>query len=413
MLAVVIVLLLIAVFYFVRHDYFRAGADHAAMSDGNASNKNNGEAEREVLYWYDPMVPQHRFDKPGKSPFMDMQLVPRYADEGSDAGGMQIDPAMVQQLGMREAEVLSRPLAGSLTMNGRVSFNSRLLMQLQSPAPAFVERVWPLAEGDLVAAGEPLVALRVPEWLSAQHELLALRAAGESTLLAAARQRLRSLGMPQAEIDALEKSGEARERYRLSAPQAGVLETLHVSPGMTLSRGAPIARLQQLSSLWVEAAVPQALVGQVQPGAAVTLHISGINTAIKAQIDQLLPLLDSSTGAMTARIEVDNPAQQLRPGMTVQIQLQSASQGNQLLVPTEAIVRTGKRTLVMRAEGAGRFTPVEVAIGAEAGNQTVIEAGLQAGQRVVVSGQFLLDSEASLRGIEVLPLADDDSGARP
>lgn len=392
------------------YQLFSAGS-HPAPDQAHPS----GDDQRQVLYWYDPMVPQHRFDKPGKSPFMDMQLVPRYADdpasdgEGMASSGLQIDAAMVQKLGMREAPVQRTALTGSLTLNGRISFNRRALIQLQAPADAFVERVWPLAAGDTVVAGQPLLSLRIPSWLAGQYELLALRAAGESALLASARQRLLSLGMPAAQIAAIEKRGQVSELYQLSAPAAGVLETFSVSAGMTLGRGAPVARLQQLSPLWVEVAVPQTLVQQVQPGAVVSVQIAGIADVLSGKIAQVLPLLDNASGAMVARIEVANPAQRLRPGMTAQVQLQSAGDERQLLVPTEALLRSGKRTLVMRADGNGHFTPLEVLAGAEIGDSTVIEAGLQDGERVVVSGQFLLDSEASLRGIDVVPLSQQVS----
>ena len=154
--------------------------------------------ERKVLYWYDPMVPDQKFDRPGKSPFMDMDLVPRYADEASETGaGVRIDPALVQSLGARFATVRRGMLEGDVAATAVVEFNDRDVAVVQARASGFVERVYDRAPGDVIRAGAPLADLLVPEWGGAQIEYLAVRRTADAPLIAAARQRLILLGMPE------------------------------------------------------------------------------------------------------------------------------------------------------------------------------------------------------------------------
>jgi Cu(I)/Ag(I) efflux system membrane fusion protein len=178
-----------------------------------------GDADRKVLYWYDPMVPTQKFEQPGKSPFMDMQLVPRYADE-AQAGGVSVSPQAQQSLGLRLATVEQRSTASSIEVLGTVQLNERDISIVQARASGFVERVYPLAPGDVVAAGTPVAELLLPEWEGAQREYLAVKALKDETLRQAARQRLRLLGMTDPVIEQLERSGtvQARTTVRLPRP---------------------------------------------------------------------------------------------------------------------------------------------------------------------------------------------------
>lgn len=366
-----------------------AAGDQAAAPQG----------ERRVLYWYDPMVPQQHFDKPGKSPFMDMALVPKYADEASE-GGVRIDPAATQNLGMRLAKVERIPLATRVEAAGLIGFDERDVAVVQSRAGGFVERVWPLAPGDVVKAGQPLVELLVPEWAAAQHELLAIRSTGDAALLEAARDRLRLLGMPEALIRKVEFSGVPHPRYTVSLPRGGVVQSLDVRAGMTVMAGQTLARINGLSTVWLEVAVPEAYAASVRPGDAAEVRLAGFpDQAIGGRVSAILPALNDATRSLRVRVELPNRGGRLRPGLSAQVRLTMASEGTALAVPTEAVIRTGKRALVMVAGDQGRFTPVEVTLGREVGDRTVIAAGLAEGQQVVASGQFLIDSEASLGGV--------------
>ncbi len=360
------------------------------------------QAQGEVLYWYDPMFPQQHFDQPGKSPFMDMQLVPRYAESASAAApaGVTIDPAVAQNLGTRLAKVERLTLALQTQASGIVGFDERDVAILQSRTAGFVERVWPLAPGDVVVAGQPLLELLVPEWTAAQHELLAVAGSGDAALLAAARERLTLLGMPPRLIHQVEQTGRPRSRHTVTALIGGAVQALEVRAGMTVAAGQTLARINGLAKVWVEVAVPESQTGQVQVGDAAQVYlVSAPQQAIGAYVVALLPSLDQATRSLRVRLELPNPDRRLRPGLSARVVLAGAGKHTALALPTEAIIRTGKRALVMLAGEQGRFQPVEVRLGAEIGDLTVITAGLHEGQQVVASGQFLIDSEASLLGI--------------
>ncbi len=368
-------------------------------------------AGRQVLYWYDPMYPQQRFERPGKSPFMDMALVPRYADEGADRaaeqGGVKIDPALTQNMGMRLATVERIALTARVEASGILGLNGRAVAVVQSRATGFVERVWPLAPGDVIAAGQPLAQLRVPEWTAAQHEFIAVRAAGDAGLLAAARERLLSLGMAQADLHALQRGGVVQARHTVRAPIGGVLESLDVRAGMTATGGQTLARINGLDPVWLEVAVPEARAGQVTVGARAQVQLAAApGQTIVGRVSALLPTLNDATRSLRVRVELPNADGRLRPGQSALVRLVGDGAETALAVPTEAVVRSGRRALVMVAGDGGRYRPQEVTLGPELGDRTVIRAGLEEGQQVVASGQFLLDSEASLLGIGAGPAVD-------
>ncbi|BAU73897.1 efflux RND transporter periplasmic adaptor subunit [Metapseudomonas furukawaii] len=359
-------------------------------------------AEREALYWYDPMYPQQKFDKPGRSPFMDMELVPRYADEGSDTdtATISIDSGLSQNLGLRLAPVTRGRLDSSLEVTGVLAFNERDVAVVQARSAGFVERVYARAPGDVLPADAALADLLIPEWAAAQEEFLALKRTGDEVLLAAARQRLRLAGMPQALIRRVERSGKPQAVLTLTSPIGGVLQELDVRTGMTVAAGDTLARINGLGSVWLTLAVPEAEAGATAPGQAVEARLPALPAEVlTGSVDTILPEVDRESRTLRVRVELPNPDGRLRPGMTAHVRLSGATQESALWVPSEAIIRTGRRALVMLAENGGRYRPVEVRLGAENAGRTVIRQGLEEGQQVVASGQFLLDSEASLKGI--------------
>ncbi|MDQ7812620.1 efflux RND transporter periplasmic adaptor subunit [Brevundimonas sp.] len=370
--------------------------------------------DREVLYWYDPMVPDQRFDRPGKSPYMDMDLVPRYADEASDTGaGVRIDPALIQSLGARFATVRSGTLEGDVAATAVVDFNARDVAIVQARAAGFVERVYDRAPGDVIRAGAPLADLLVPGWGGAQLEYLALRRTGDAALTAAARQRLILLGMPESLVAAVERSGRPRTTVTVSSPIGGAIRTLGVRAGMSVPAGMTLAEINGLSTVWLNAAIPEAMAGRLRVGRTVEVTLAAFpGERMTGRLIALLPEVAGDSRTVTARIEMANRGARLRPGMYGQIVFGGES-GTALLVPSEAVIRTGRRTLVMLALEGGRYQPAEVRVGREAGGQTQILAGLNEGERVVASGQFLLDSEASLSGVEARSLDQAAAASRP
>ncbi len=361
---------------------------------------------KKPLYWYDPMFPQQRFDAPGKSPFMDMQLVPKYADDNVDAStpGVRIDAAMSQNLGMRLATVTRGTVTSDIAASGVVAFNERDVAIVQAKRAGFVERVFARAPGDVIAAGAPLANVLVPEWAGAQQEFLALLTLGDPALIQAGRTRLHLMGMPDALIRQVEKRRLTQAVSTINSPIGGVIQTLDVRAGMTLEAGQTLARINGLATVWLDVAVPEAQTGGVRIGQQVSAVLPAYpGETFAGKINAILPQANLDTRSLRVRVELPNRDARLKPGMTAQVRIAAGDAQSVLRVPSEALIRTGKRTLVMVAEKDGRYRPVEVRTGAESGEFTAITEGLQEGQQVVVSGQFLLDSEASLTGITSQP----------
>jgi Cu(I)/Ag(I) efflux system membrane fusion protein len=359
-------------------------------------------SERQPLYWYDPMKPDQHFDRPGKSPFMDMQLVPAYADEGTEgaAGGLRIDPVIVQNLGIRFARVGRGPLPQTLDAVGTVGFNQRDIAVIQARSNGFVTRVYARAPGDVIARGAPIVDLLVPEWAGAQTEFLALLQSSEHDLIEAARQRLVLLGMPGELIARVESTRKLRTTVTVRSPLAGMIATLEARQGMTVSTGATLAKINGLATAWIEAALPESQGGLARLGKRVEAELTAYpGQPFVGRVIGVLPQANAETRTVRVRIELDNSAGRLRPGMFARVRLEDGEQTPVLYVASEAVIRTGTRAVVIVAGEHNRFIPTEVQVGAEENGRTIIIKGLTEGQTVVASGQFLIDSEASLKGV--------------
>ncbi len=314
--------------------------------------------ERKVLYWYDPMQPEQRFDKPGKSPFMDMELVPKYAGSEQDPSVLSVPAQAVQNLGMRTSTVIRGVLPSDIEVVGSLAYNQREVANLQARAGGFVERVYGRAPGDVLPAGTPLVDLLIPEWSAAQLEFLAVLRTGDARLITAAQERLRLLGMPQALIEQVRRSGKPRAVQTLTTPISGELQALQVRAGMTVEAGQDLALINGLSSVWLDAAIPEAMAGSIQVGDEIRANLTAFpDRPLLGRVIALLPSADPQTRTLTVRSELPNPAGKLRPGMFAAVRLNSAVEQSTLLVPSEAVIRTGKRALVMLAEGDGRYRP--------------------------------------------------------
>lgn len=259
----------------------------------------------------------------------------------------------------------------------------------------------------MLKANAALADILVPEWAAAQEEFLALKASGDAALLAAARQRLRLSGMPTALIAQVERSGKVQPNLTLISPIGGVLQELNVRQGMTLAAGETLARVNGLNSVWLAVAVPESQAGSLVSGQVAEARLPAFPGEVFAgKVDAILPEANADTRTLRVRVELPNPQGRLRPGMSAQVSLKRSTRQPLLWVPSEAVIRTGRRALVMLAEDGGRYRPVEVQPGPDNAGQTAILQGLEEGQQVVASGQFLLDSEASLKGIVAASLAE-------
>lgn len=383
-------------------------ASHAKVINGGVQD----DSSRTVLYWHDPMVPGHKFDKPGKSPFMDMQLVPQYADEGEGAA-VSIPHQLEQNLGIRLVRVETIEFGAVSSSVGRVEVDEHRVFSVQTRSSGFVERLYVRAVGDPVRAGQKLAEVYAPELLGAQQEFLALTRLKNirevEGLEQAAMTRLRLLGMREGEVAALRRSGQASPRVGIYAPSAGVVTELNVREGGQTLPGTDLMRVADLSTVWLIAELPERDVARIKPGDPAEANFESLpGTILRGRVAYLYPTLDERSRTVRVRIELPNGRGQLRTGMFARVQL--AGEGRRVLaVPTESVIATGTRKIVIIKEGE-TFRPAEVETGMEQDSKTEIIRGLAADETVVASGQFLIDSEASLRGVLArLSLPQDDS----
>ena len=370
----------------------------------NASGVVQDSSGKTVKYWYDPMVPNQKFDKPGKSPFMDMQLEPKYANESSsgEESGIAISSQTAQNLGIRLEKVSSKSFGESFSAVGRIEPDQRRFYAVQTRTPGFVERLSVRAVGDPVYKGQKIAEIYAPELLAAQQEYLALLDLGsvdsDNALKQAARNRLKLLGMTEREIAAITKTGKASPRFGVYAPASGILTELGVREGGQLMAGSSLIQISDLSQVWMIAEVPERDAARLKPGIAADVQLQSLPGEIfKGKVGYLYPMLNDSSRTLQVRIELPNKGNRLRPGMYANVEFTGQTH-EALSVPSESIIATGKRKLVIVKEANG-YRPAEIKTGQESDSATEIIAGLSKGEEVVVSGQFLIDSEASLSGV--------------
>jgi membrane fusion protein, copper/silver efflux system len=371
--------------------------EHAVAAGPAAPGASAG--ERKILYWHDPMVPGPRFDKPGKSPFMDMELVPVYADEGGDAG-VKVSPAIQQNLGIRTAVVKRIEVAPSIDATGTVQFDERLNVAVQTRVAGYVERLSVRAAMERVRKGQALATVFAPDWLAPQNEWLALMRAGVSPdIVAAARDRMRAMSIPESLIRQSQESGMAQARFTLVAPVSGVVAELGVREGVAVSAGTTLFRIAGLEKVWAVAEVPEAQALGLARGQKIKAVLQAdASHTFTGELNEILPQVSPSTRTLQARFEVDNSNGRLMPGMLLRLQV-SGHLGARLVVPAEAVIRTGSRAVAIVRNDSGSFEPRDVRLGADLGDDLEVLEGMSAGEQVVASGQFLIDSEARLKSV--------------
>jgi Cu(I)/Ag(I) efflux system membrane fusion protein len=342
-------------------------------------------AESKPQYWYDPMHPAERFDKPGKSPFMDMQLVPNYARDAAP-GSIAVDSRVVQNLGLRLAKVEQGSFSRLVDTVGSVGVDEHHIEAVQVRQPGWVERLDVRAVGDSVRRGQPLAGIYSPDLLATQQELLIALSSNDPQLIEAARKRLALFGLSDVQIARIEKAQRVERRVDYFAP-------FEVQPGNMLFQ------LADLSTVWVTAEVPETQAAWLKPGDRAEVEVPALpGERFEGQVDYLYPELTQATRTLKVRVVVRNPHKHLRPGMFAAAHFQSMTHTQALTVPSESVIKTGMRSFVIVADDDTHFRPTRVRVGAEQGGRSEILEGLTLGQNVVASGQFLIDSEANLRG---------------
>jgi len=359
----------------------------------------DGDGEREALYWVAPMDPNYRSDGPGKSP-MGMDLVAVYADgqaAGSGEPALRIDPVVVNNIGVKTAPVTRGTLHRHIDTVGYVTPDADRVSHVHVRTDGWIENLQADTEGDAVTRGAPLFEIYSPALASAQDEHLQALRAGGTRLLEASERRLAALGMNAGQIRALRTSGSASHTITVTSPKDGYLLELNVREGMFVEPGNTIMSLADLSEIWVDVDVFEQQIDWVRAGQTARMRLPFAPDRVwQGTVDYVYPTIRPETRSARLRLAFDNPDLALKPNMYAHVEIEAEPRPDVLHVPAQAVIRSGDATRVILALGDGRFRPAEVATGLESEGRIEILRGLSAGERVVESSQFLIDSEASL-----------------
>lgn len=353
------------------------------------------QAERKPLYWVAPMDPAYRRDAPGKSP-MGMDLVPVYESEEMIAGTVRISPEVVNNIGVRIAPVEYQVLATRIMTVGYVQYDEDHRVHIHPRVEGWIEKLYVKASGDPVEAGQPLYELYSPQLVNAQEELLLALKRDNTRLVAAAEDRLRALQLSPEFIARLRRDREVNQTVTFYAPQTGVVDNLNVREGFFVMPGTTLMSVGVLDEVWVEAEVFERQASLVSVGLPVTMSLDYLpNRDWQGAVDYIYPSLDEKNRTLRVRLRFANEDRILKPNMFAQVVIQADPVARALVVPREAVIRTGKQDRVVLALGEGRFASRVVELGRVGERHVEILDGLAEHDEVVVSAQFLLDSESS------------------
>jgi Cu(I)/Ag(I) efflux system membrane fusion protein len=353
--------------------------------------------EKEVLYWVAPMDPNYRRDKPGKSP-MGMDLVPVYAG-GDDAGAVvSIKPEVVQNLGIRTAIAERSRLWRGIDTVGYVDYDESKVSHIHLRTEGWVENLAVKSEGERVKKGDRLFDLYSPELVNAQKEFVTALSSGNKSLIRASKSRLAALGVSSDQVAKIEKTRKSRQNISVYAPQDGVVSTLKVREGMFVSPSMNVMSLGDLSVVWLLAEVFERQAQWVSVDQAAEVRLSYLPGKVwSGRVEYIYPSLDPKTRTLKVRLRFDNPDEGLKPNMYASVRIFGGPKDGIIVIPLEGLIRTGRDERVIIDLGDGRFEARGVTAGIESGDYVEIISGIDEGEAVVVSGQFLIDSEASMR----------------
>ena len=365
--------------------------------DSGAGTGGSADGSREILYWVAPMDPNYRRDEPGKSP-MGMDLVPVYADEvDNQPGVVKIDPTVVNNLGVRTVTAERSDLARRIETVGYVTYDEDTVQHVHTRVEGWIEKLVTKASGDPVEQGQLLFELYSPTLVNAQEEFLTATRSGNQTLLKASRDRLDALGVSRSEIARLERERTVNQRVRVYAETDGVIANLGVREGIYITPASEVMSIAELDRVWVIAEVFESQSSWVKPGQPASVELDYLpGTVLEGTVDYVYPELDPKTRTLKVRLRFDNAGELLRPNMFASVQIEAEGFGRVVHVPREAVIRGGSMDRVVVALGDGRFKSQPVRLGIESGDRIAIRSGLRAGESIVVSGQFLIDSESNI-----------------
>ncbi len=368
-------------------------------SGANEKSITSKAAEKQPMYWVAPMDANYKRDKPGKSP-MGMDLVPVYEDAGEGVdegpGTIRISADVINNLGVRTVAAQYKSLHNQIDTVGYVTYDEDKLVHIHPRVDGWIEKLYVKTVGSVVTKGQPLYDIYSPELVNAQEEFLLALERNNRRLVNAAENRLVALQLPKAAIVALKKTRKVQQSITFNAPQNGVVENLKIREGFFVKPGATLMSIGDLSQVWVEAEVFERQAAQVHVGTKVTMRLDYLpGKEFLGRVDFIYPTLDAITRTVKVRLRFDNQSGEFKPNMFAQVAIHSSDAAPALLIPKEALIRTGNQDRVVLALGGGSFKSIAVTVGRFDSESVEILTGLTDGEEVVSSAQFLLDSESS------------------
>ena len=369
------------------------------LSNSEHGKRHSASSEKTLLYWVAPMDPNYRRDKPGLSP-MGMDLIPYYegGEIANDAGPgtISISPNVINNLGVRTGLVVRQALHSEIITVGYVQYDENKLIHIHPRVSGWIEKLHVKAEGDPVEKGMPLYSLYSPELVNAQEELALAVSRKNHRLIQASENRLKSLKISKEFINELKRTLKVKQTINFYAPQSGVVDNLNIREGYFVKPGTTMLSIGALDRVWVEAEIFERQAPLVKTNDPVTMTLDYLpGKEWIGEVDYIYPTLDSKTRTMRIRISFDNANRELKPNMFAKVSVQTNSDEQVLAIPREALIRTGTQDRVVLALGEGSFKSVAVKLGRSDQNTVEIIEGLEEGESVVISAQFLLDSESS------------------
>lgn len=364
--------------------------------------------EKNILYWRAPMDPTYISDEPGKSP-MGMDLVPVYEGaEEAEPGTVRIDPVTIQNIGVRTAKIKKKPLVKSVRTIGTVDYDEKRVYHVHTKIEGWIEKLYVDFTGQKVKKDDMLLEIYSPQLVSTQEEyLLALKYSteieeaappGTESIRELSRRRLELWDVPAHQIKELEETGGILKTLHIHSPAGGIVTEKSVVEGMFVKPGTSLYTIADISKVWVYADIYEYELPWIKVGqeAEVTLEAYP-GRVFRGRVSFIYPFMEPTTRTNKVRLVFENPGGELKPDMYANVTLKSEIKKDALVVPTEAVIRSGERNIVILSRGGGRFTPVEVTLGPEAEEYYMVERGLKEGDEVVTSAQFLIDSESRLK----------------
>ena len=388
-------------------DSSKHGNGESAHSGVNTHSDKSAHSDNKApLYWVAPMDDSYRRDKPGKSP-MGMDLVPVYANDDATSaksnertpGTVMIPPNVQHNIGVKVAPVTIGTLQQTVTAVGNVAYDEDSIVHIHPRVSGWVDRLFIKSQGEQVEKGQALYTLYSPELVSAQEEYVLALKRGDARLIDGAAERLRTLGLSKGVIEALQKTRRVTQTVTFNAPQSGVVEALNIREGFYVQPGTTLMSIAQLDTVWVIAEVPEKYAQIIAPhnSAVVTLDEMdhGSDAKWESHVEYIYPSLSETTRTLKVRIPLNNNNHTLKPNMFAHVGIKPTQRKAALLVPRSAVIRTAEGAKVVLSDGDGNFKSVRVTLGQSDSTHFEVVEGLLPEDDVVVSAQFLIDSESS------------------